>query len=56
MTQPIFDGPQFRMVVGPAIPDAATVGAAPTQAQHNDLVGKFNALLAIARAAGLIAR
>lgn len=40
---------------GPAITDQGTAGAAPTQAEFNSLVGKFNALLAIARDAGLVA-
>ena len=40
---------------GPAIADQANAVAAPTQAEFNALVGKFNALLAVARDAGLIA-
>ena len=40
---------------GPAITDQATAAAAPTQAEFNSLVNKFNALLAVARDAGLIA-
>lgn len=40
---------------GPAITDAATAAAAPTQAEFNALVGKFNTLLATCRDAGLIA-
>ncbi len=40
---------------GPAIVDAATAAAAPTKAEFDALVGKFNALLAVARDAGLIA-
>lgn len=40
---------------GPAITDAAVAAAAPTKAEFDALVGKFNALLAGLRDAGLIA-
>jgi len=40
---------------GPAITNAATAAAdPPTKAEFDSLVGKFNALLAIARDAGLV--
>lgn len=40
---------------GPAITDAAQAAAAPTKAEFDALVAKFNALLAICRDAGLVA-
>jgi hypothetical protein len=40
---------------GPAITDAVQAAAAPTKAEFDALVAKFNALLAVARDAGLIA-
>lgn len=40
---------------GPAITDAAASVAAPTKAEFDALVAKFNALLAICRDAGLVA-
>lgn len=51
-----FDEDRLRMVQGAAITDAAgAAGASPTSAEFNALVAKFNALLAVARDAGLIA-
>lgn len=40
---------------GPAITDAAQAAAAPTKAEFDALVAKFNALLLICRDAGLVA-
>ena len=34
---------------GPAIPDVATAGAAPTQAQHNAVVAALNLVLQVLR-------
>jgi hypothetical protein len=41
---------------GPAISDAVNAVAAPTKAEYDALVAKFNALLAAARDAGLISK
>jgi hypothetical protein len=40
---------------GAAITNVPTAAAAPTQAEFNTLVDRFNALLAVCRDAGLIA-
>lgn len=40
---------------GAAIADVPNAAAAPTQAEFNTLVARFNALLAVCRDAGLIA-
>lgn len=40
---------------GAAITDQALAAAAPTKAEFDSLAGKFNALLAAVRSAGLIA-
>lgn len=49
------DSTRNQFVNGAAITDASNAAAAPTQAEYNALVAKFNSLLAAARAAGLIA-
>lgn len=52
----VYDEDRFQMTTGAAITDQATAAAAPTQAEFNSLVGKFNALLVVCRERGLIAQ
>lgn len=55
MTPPLnWDEDKSAYAVGPAIADQANAAAAPTKAEFDALVAKFNALLAVARDAGLI--
>lgn len=51
----VFDEDKSSWAQGPAITDAANAAAAPTKAEFDALVAKFNALLAVCRDAGLIA-
>ncbi len=51
-----FDEDTAAPTHGAAITDASVAVAAPTKAEFDALVGKFNALLAAARSAGLIAQ
>ncbi len=50
-----FDEDKSSWAMGPAITNVPTAAAAPTQAEFNTLVSRFNALLATCRDAGIIA-
>lgn len=51
----VFDEDSSMMVHGAAITDAVNAVAAPTKAEFDAVVAKFNSLLAAARSAGVIA-
>ena len=51
----VWDEDKSAYAGGPAITDAVVAVAAPTKAEFDALVAKFNALLAVARDAGLVA-
>lgn len=52
---PVYDEDRFGWATAPAITDASPAAAAPTKAEFDALVAKFNALLAAARDINLIA-
>jgi hypothetical protein len=52
---PKYGNKQGQLVHGPAVSDAAqAAGAAPTKAEYDALVAKFNALLAACRSANIV--
>lgn len=51
-----FDQKTYAVTHGPAITDAVNAVAAPTKAEFDALVAKFNAALAALRSAGIIAQ
>jgi len=51
----VWDEDKSAYAGGPAITDAAQSAAAPTKAEFDALVAKFNALLVVARDMGLVA-
>lgn len=54
MAAMVFDPAKFSWAVGAAITPASPSAAAPTKAEFDALVAKFNALLVVSRDAGLI--
>lgn len=56
MARTVYGNKRGALTHGPSIEDESpAAGTAPTKAEYDSLVGKFNALLKVCRSANLIA-